>query len=418
MNLSFKIAGKYLVSKKTHNIINLISYISITGIFVGTAALIIILSVFNGFEDLVRSLMNTFNADLVIVPRKGKVFNINSVDRDAIQNINGVLSYTEYIEENALIKYNNEQFIATIKGLSDEYLTDNPVDSAIVAGDFVLKNGSVDFAIIGYLIAYRLGINLNDAYTPMQVYVPRRLANNFSGLDLGNAFNTQTIMPGAVFSIQQDFDSKYILTPLRFTQQLFEYSNDISGIEIRLNKSEESDRIQSEISGIVGDGFVVKNRFQQQETLYRVMESEKWAIFFILTFILIIATFNLVGSVSILILDKRKDMSVLYSMGATHLFIRRIFIKQGFLITVFGVILGLLVGGILCYLQQEYGLIRLSDKENAFIISHYPVKINVLDFVLVPFTVIIIGLVAASIPVLRITPAFLRQKFNDLAKIQ
>jgi len=294
LNLSFKIAGKYLVSKKTHNIINLISYISITGIFVGTAALIIILSVFNGFEDLVRSLMNTFNADLVIVPKKGKVFNMHTINRDAIQNISGIVSYTEYIEDNALVKYNNEQSIATIKGLSDEYLIDNPVDSAIVAGDFVLKNGSVDFAIIGYLIAYQLGINLNDAYTPMQVFAPRRLAKNFSGLDPGNAFNTLTIIPGAVFSIQQDFDSKYILTPLRFTQQLFEYSDDISGIEIRLNEPNESDRVQSEISKIAGDEFVVKNRFQQQELLYRVMESEKWAIFFILTFILIIATFNLV----------------------------------------------------------------------------------------------------------------------------
>ncbi|MBN1340903.1 MAG: ABC transporter permease [Bacteroidales bacterium] len=418
MNFTFHIARKYLFSGKSHNIINVISFISTLGIMIGTASLIIILSVFNGFEDLVKSLMNTFNPDILVLPATGKVFDADSIDLERIGLIPGVAMYSGFIEDNALARYKNEQYIIKIKGLSQEYLSTGPLDTMVIAGKaYVNINGS-EYAILGYLVAYKLGVSLNDVMTPLQLYVPDRRAGSLTGLDPSRAFNMERIWPAGIFSVQQEFDSEYVLVSVDFAKKLFGYKNEVSGLEIRLNVGADAGEAIEKVRKVTGGKFVVKDRVQQQEALYRIMKSEKWAIFFILTFILIVATFNIAGSMTMLILDKRRDISVLFSMGAPERMIRGIFRMQGFFITITGIFGGMLTGGLLCMIQERYGLIRLSDDVNAFVVTHYPVKMVAADFILVFVTVLLIGSVSSWLPTRKITCRYIRMKMHDYLKIQ
>lgn len=418
MDFSFHIAKTYLFSKKSHNIINVISFISTLGILIGTASLVIILSVFNGFEDLVKSLMNTFNPDILILPAKGKVFKSGTINHDSINALDGVAVWSEFIEDNALARYRDEQYIVKLKGLTQQYLARSPIDTMVIAGHASVRYNDANYAVIGYLVAYKLGISLNDAMTPLYLYAPDRTKTGFSGLDLSGAFITEKIWPSGVFSVQQDYDSQYIIVSLSFARQLFKYPNDVSGIEIRLNEGTDVTTVIKKVRNLAGPDFIVKNRYQQEEALYRIMKSEKWAIFFILTFILIVATFNIAGSMTMLILDKRRDISVLFSLGASQKLIRGIFRIQGFFIILIGTLGGLLAGGLLCYLQERFGLIRLSDDINAFIVAYYPVKMAVGDFVLVFFTVLAVGLISSWLPTNKITYPYIRRKIHDYLKIQ
>jgi len=363
MNFPFYIAKRYLFSKKSHSIINIISGISVAGVTVGTLALIVILSVFNGFEELVKSLFNTFNPDLIITIKEGKTFNASDLPYEKIKNIPGVVSFTEVVEENALLKYKTEQYIVTLKGVSNDFLTNNPLDTMLVDGDFVLENNVYNFTVMGYLVAYNLGIKINDFSNPVHVYVPKRTKKRLTSLE--QSFNSGSLIPSAVFSVQQEIDSKYVIVPIRFARKLLDYTNEVTSIDIRLDPNADTDFIQQEIQEMAGDAFVIKNRFQQQELLYKIMKSEKWAIFIILSFILIIAVFNVVGSLSMLILDKRKDIAVLFSMGANEKVIKRIFLLEGLLISFSGAIFGLLLGYLLCILQIKYGFIKLGPDEGA-----------------------------------------------------
>ena len=414
MVFPFYIAKRYLLSKKSHNIINIISGISVVGVMVGTMALIVVLSVFNGFEDLVESLYSTFDADIKITIKEGKSFNSDLISRGKIESIPGVISYTEVIEENALVKHRNEQNIVSLKGVSNDFLNNNPLDSMLVDGDMILENQNYNYTIMGYLVAYNLGIRLYDPINPILVYAPKRTKKAFTSLD--QSFNNGSLMASAVFSVQQEIDSKYIIVPIKFARNLLEYSeHEVTAIEVRLGNSVEMKNVQKEISEIVGDDFDVKNRFQQQVLLFKIMKSEKWAIFLILTFILIIAAFNTVGSLSMLILDKRKDISVLYSMGASQQQIKRIFQMEGFLISLSGALLGLFLGFVLCALQIQFGLVKLGDA-NAFIVPYYPVKLIFSDFIWIFLTVLTIGIFAAWYPVRQISSRYLNQRISDFTK--
>ncbi|OQX76526.1 MAG: hypothetical protein B6D61_08670 [Bacteroidetes bacterium 4484_249] len=416
MNFPFYIAKRYLFSKKSHNIINIISLVSVVGVTIGTLALIVVLSVFNGFEDLVKSLFNTFNPDLQITVKEGKTFDAHQVSRDKISQIPGVVSFTEVVEENALLKYNSEQYIVTLKGVSDDYLHNNPLDTMLFDGDFILKNGNIDLTIMGYLVAYNLGIKINDYSNPVYAYVPRRTKKGLTTLD--QSFNSGALVPSAVFSVQQEIDTKYVIVPIDFTRKLLEYENEVTAIEIRLQPETDTDDIQDQIQNIIGEQFIVKTRFQQQELLYKIMRSEKWAIFFILTFIIIIATFNVVGSLYMLILDKRKDIAILFSMGANEKKIKRIFLAEGLMITLTGALTGLFIGYILCVIQINFGLIKLGSDADAFIIPYYPVKIMLMDFVAVFGIVSVIGLAAAWYPVKQISNKYLQHRISDFLKSQ
>jgi len=408
VNFPFYIARRYLVSKKSHNIINIISWVSVIGVMIGTMALVVILSVFNGFEDLVTKLFNTFNPDLQITVKEGKVFTLDEIPADSIKNLAGIVRFTEVVEENALLKYRNKQYIATIKGVSDEYQDLSGLDTMMVEGDLILQAPNSRHAVVGYGIAYYLTLNLRDYTTPISVYVPKRTRKTFTSMD--NAFNNDVIFPAGIFSIQQDFDSKYMLVPISFARELLEYEKEVSSVEIGLEKGIDTDRIQKTIEDLIGEQFEVKNRFQQQEMLYKIMKSEKWAIFLILTFILLIATFNVIGSLSMLIIDKKKDIAVLWSMGANNKVIKRIFLTEGLLISVSGAILGVVLGSFFCWLQQRFGLISLGGGSGSFVIDAYPVKMVATDILYVFLTVFLIGLGASYYPVRQISKKFLKQK--------
>ena len=293
LNFPLYIARRYLVSKKTHNIINIISGISIAGVMICTTALIIVLSVFSGFERLVISLFNAFNPDVAITLKEGKTFDSTMLSEDKLRKIPGVVYLTEVIEENALVKYKDKQYIATIKGVSEDYAKMCGLDTMMTEGKFLLQDGDRNFAVLGYGVAYYLGANLEDYVNPISIYVPSRNAS-FSG-GFSNAFNNEVIFPSGFFSVQQDFDIKYVILPLRFVKKLLDYDKQITGLEIGIAKGADVERIQRQISQLTGNKFNVKNRYQQQALLYKIMKSEKWAIFLILTFILIIATFNVIG---------------------------------------------------------------------------------------------------------------------------
>jgi lipoprotein-releasing system permease protein len=400
LNFPLYIARRYFVSRKSHNIINIISGISVAGVTIGTMALIIVLSVFNGFQNLVISLFNSFSPDLVITLKEGKTFNAPSLDEEQMRKIPGVVSLSQYIEENALVKYKDKQYIVTIKGVGEDYSKMSGLDTMMVEGKFKLQEGKQDFAVIGNGVAYYLGASLDDFLEPISIYVPRRAAS-YSG-SLENAFNTDIIFPSGFFSVQQDFDSKYVMLPLRFVKKLLEYDHEITGLEIWLDKGADKDKIQDKIIKITGDRFQVKNRFQQQATLYKLMKSEKWAIFLILTLILFIATFNVIGSLSMLIIDKKHDIAVLQCMGASQPMVKAIFLAEGMMISFFGAAAGILLGGAVCKLQEIYGFVKLGSAESTFVVSTYPVDMQLPDFIFVFLTVITIGLLAAWYPVYNI----------------
>jgi lipoprotein-releasing system permease protein len=416
MNFPFFIARRYLFSKKSHNIINIISWISIFGVSAGTLALIVVLSVFNGFEDLVKKLFNSFDPDLMITVKEGKTFDTRQIPAEKIRQLPGVISFTEVVEENALLRYKNEQYIVTLKGVSNDFLAQNQMDSMLVDGRFILEENNVNFTIMGYLVAYHLGIKINDPSNSLMVFVPRRTGKTLSSSD--QSFNSGRLIPSSVFSIQQEIDSRYIIVPIKFARDLLEYTTEVTGAEIRLSHLADADKIQQSVQQLLGEDYFVKNRYQQQELLYKIMKSEKWAIFLILTFIIIIAAFNVVGSLSMLILDKRKDIAVLFSLGSNEKLIKRLFLHQGIMITLIGIISGLLLGYALCFLQIRFGLIGLGGEEGAFVIPYYPVKVKMLDFAAVTGIVLAIGIAATWYPVRQITSAHLRLRISDLMKSQ
>ncbi len=408
MNLPLHIARRYLVSRKSHNIINIISGISVTGITVGTMALIVVLSVFNGFESLVSSLYNSFNPDLEITVKKGKTFSPALVNADSIREIPGVLHITEVVEENALLKNGSRQFIARIKGVDENFTLMTSVDSAIIDGRYSLEKGTQACGVFGAGVSYHLGVFPSDFAEPVAIYVPSRTGSFKPGLE--QPFNQGNVIPAGVFSIQQEFDVSIVLVPLWFARELLEYSDEVTALEIGLAPGADERKVKAAITAIAGDDYHVKDRYEQEELLYKIMNAEKWIIFLILAFILMIATFNVIGSLSMLIIDKQKDIAVLHSMGAGHKLIKRIFLFEGMLISMSGAIAGLLLGGLLCWIQQEFGIIRLGEGDGLFIIDAYPVLIKGVDFIYVFITVFVIGYFAAWLPVKRISGKFLNQR--------
>jgi lipoprotein-releasing system permease protein len=402
MNFAFYIAKRYLVSKKSKNIINIISLISVFGVAVGTMALIVILSVFNGFDDLIKSLFNTFDPEIEITIKEGKSFELPNSMLVQLENIDGVLHVAQVVEENVLLKYDEKFHPGIVKGVSENYESITGIDSMLVDGEFVLKDESNNYAVIGQGVAYFLSIGLNFV-SPIQIYVPKENAS--ISMDPSQAFSRKYIYPAGIFAIQQEFDTKYVLVPIDFAKDLLGYKNQINALELKLSADADQKEIKESIKLLLGESFCVKDRFEQNELLYKIMKSEKWAIFLILTFILIIASFNIIGSLTMLIIDKQEDISILQSMGADYALVRRIFLFEGWLISIAGAFIGLFLGFFVCWLQQTFGIIPIDSAGN-FIISSYPVKMAFGDFIFVLLTVIAIGFLAAWYPVHYITRRF------------
>ena len=408
MRLPLFIAKRYLISKKSHNLINIISFISIAGITVGIMALIIVLSVFNGFEDVIKSLYQTFNPDLKITVSQGKTFHFSDFPSKEIEKTAGVYQLIQVVEEDALLKYNDKQYIGKIKGVSANFNKVTALDSMVVNGRFVLQEGKANFAVTGAGVAWFLGINLRDVNQLLSIFVPKR--GNASSFSMENAFNNRLIHPTGVFSIQQEIDDKYVFVPLRFARDLMDYTDEVTSVEVNLKPGTDTELLQAKIQKEVGEGYIVKDRNQQNATLFKVMESEKLAIFLILVFILILASFNMIGSVSVLIVEKKKDIAVLKSMGADKKLVSRIFFNEGLMISFIGTIVGLVLGFVILTLQQHYGLISLGGGNGAFIIDAYPVKMKILDFVYVFLTVQFIGMIASWYPV-----KYLLRNFEEIS---
>lgn len=396
MNFSFYIARRYLFSRKKTNLINLISAISVAGLVIGTMGLIIGLSGFNGFDSLIKSLFSSFDPEIRITVKEGKRFAASGASFDALRRMQEVASYAEIVEDNALLRYNDRQVFATIKGVSEDYLEFSGIDSMLTQGEFKLKDASNNFAVLGEGIAYNLAAGISQM-DPISVYVPRR-GRETSVLPGGN-FNQKFIYPSGFFSIQQELDTKYVLVPISFAREIFEQPEMVNSIELKLKDRSSEKETMAAISALLGNNFEVKNRYQQHDYLYKTMLSEKYATYLILILILVIASFNIVGSLTMLILDKKEDIAILRSMGANKSTIRNIFLFEGWLISFLGAIIGTIAGLAICQAQISYGLVRLSDKASSFIIDAYPMKIIPSDIIMIVISVSLIGFLAAWYPV-------------------
>ena len=405
MKLSLYIAKRYLFAKKSRNAINIISTVSVAGVAVGTMALIIILSVFNGLETMVSAIFNTFDPDIKITAAEGKTFIADTSRLKLLTNVEGLSVYSLTIEENALLKYGDRQFIATIKGVDDSYAMVTDIDSSMWEGNFILRseNGR-EYAIPGIGVAQYLGIRLNFI-TPLNIFVPRKTGS--TSLNAENAFNRKYIFPSGIFEVEKEYDSKYVYIPIELVRELTEIEYGVSSVEIKFTEKADPGSVEKSIMKIFGKGFIVQNRYEQQEIFYKVMRSERLAIFFILTFILIIASFNIIGSLTMLIIEKEHDIEILKSLGADNDLIKKIFIFEGWLISIIGASAGIILGFIICWLQQTYGLVKLQNE--SLIMDAYPVVMKVKDFIIVPATVLLIGYWAAWYPVRFLTKKFLNK---------
>ena len=403
MKLSLYIAKRYLFAKKSRNAINVISSISVAGVSVGTMALIIVLSVFNGLESLVRSIFNTFDPDLKITPAEGKTFIPDSASLSLLSNINGVACYSLCVEENALLRYGEKQYVATIKGVDDNYTQVTGIDSSMWDGGFILRSEQGrPYAIPGIGIANYLGMRVNFI-TPLNIYVPKRTG----GTDLKpeDAFIRNYILLSGIYQVEQEYDSKYVFIPIDFARELLEYKSEVTSLEIKFENDANESAVQKDVARLFGKGFIVRNKYEQQELFYKVMRSERIVIFFILTLILIIASFSIIGSLTMLIIEKERDIEILRSLGADNTLIRKIFIFEGWLISIIGAFAGILLGFAVCWIQQKYGIIRLQS--DSLIVNAYPVVMKIKDFIIVPVTVLVIGFWAAWYPVRFLTKKYL-----------
>jgi lipoprotein-releasing system permease protein len=404
VRLSVYIAKRYLFARKSRNAINIISAVSVAGVAVGTMALIIVLSVFNGLEGMVSTIFNTFDPNLKITAAEGKVFVADSARLMRLSEAKGIEAYSLTLEENALLKYGDRQYIAIIKGVDDNFTKVTGIDSSMSDGEFKLRSvgDHRPEAVIGIGVANYLGVNVNFI-TPIQIWIPRRTGS--INLNPENAFIRKYIFPSGIFEIEQEFDSKYVFIPIDFIRELLEYNNEISSIEIKTDGSEDINKVQSSVKKIFEGNFVVKNRLEQQDIFYKVMRSERLAIFIILTLILLIASFNIIGSLTMLIIEKERDIEILKSLGADNSLIKKIFIFEGWMISIIGALAGIVLGFIICWIQQRYGLIKLNSE--SLIMSSYPIILKLKDFIIVPATVLLIGFWAAWYPVRFLTKKYL-----------
>jgi lipoprotein-releasing system permease protein len=406
LSLPLFIARRYFFAKKTQKAINIISIITTIAVAVGTFALVVVLSVFNGFEGLVIEMFNKFDPNIKVSAKVGKSFTISESNLKQIKAINGVAYAGLALEENVLLKYGDQQFIGAIKGIDNGLFNCSGLKNSITSGNTSLNYKGIPMAIIGEGVANKLSVNFDNAIQPLTIYFPNKEVNNTS-LDPTNAFKVENISIGATFSIQHEFDSKYIITPLKFVQNLLG-ENIVSSIEIYLNNNADVKKTTASIRTIVGEGYYVKGRDEQHEFLYKIMRAEKWAVFFILLFILIIATFNLTGALTMLIIDKRQDIFIMKSFGVSTNTIKQVFIMNGLIITFIGVLFGLLLGVLLCWLQIRFGFLQFNG-EGSFVVDAYPVKIISSDLLYIFAVVMIIGGLASVMPVFNI---FKNNKFN------
>ncbi|KAF0239040.1 MAG: hypothetical protein FD181_425 [Prolixibacteraceae bacterium] len=391
-----------MVSKKKQNIINIISAISVGGIIVGTMALVIVLSVFNGFSILIDTFFSSFDPDLKITPVEGKMFDPYEFEFDEVKNLPGVVHYAEIIEDVALLKYGTQIYPAIVKGVPENYTQYTGIDSLIIDGKFILEDQGINYAVVGQGVAYNLGVR-PEFTDHIMVYVPKK--GKQVSVNPARAINHNYIFTSGVFSVLEEIDSKYIIVSRKFAADLFESNQLISTVELGISPDVNQKKVQKEVEKILGGQFHVKNKFQQRDLIYKTMQSEKWAAYLILVFILIIASFNILSSLSMLIIDKKEDIHIFRSMGASPKTIGQIFLFEGWLISIAGAIIGALLGLFVCWVQIQFEIIPLPST-GSFLISAYPVKIVFTDIILILSVVLLIGFFASWYPI-----KFISQKY-------
>lgn len=390
MKLSLAIARRYLFGKKSTNAINIISWISVSGVAIGTAALFLILSVFNGFESLISGLFNSFNPDLIVTPYEGKVFDDDPEIYAKLAALDGIEIISKTIEEIVLFQYDKIQEVGQIKGVDENFNAVTAIDSTIRKGAFVLNRKGTNYGVAGVGMANKLGLSIEEGFTPINAYIPR--LNSFS--PFSKKYNSSYLYPSGTFSVQTEQDYSTIIADLTFVQKLREEEGKIGAYEIKVDEAYDQVELRLEMTEILGDSFVIKNRFEQDEVFLKLMNIEKWVSFTLAGFAFILIAFNLVGCLWMIVLDKRKDISILKSMGFTSNNVQLLFLIEGLLICLLGILIGLTVSFILYFLQKQFGIIGIPE---GFIIDAYPAEIKWTDLVVVSFTVLIIGFLA-SIP--------------------
>jgi lipoprotein-releasing system permease protein len=396
LKTAFYIAKRYLFAKKSHHIINYISLISVIGVMLTTASLIIVLSVFNGFEKLVISLFNSFNPEILIEPSEGKKINLSDFPSEKLKELSDVVYFCPVIEENALLKYKNQQAIVKLKAVDSSYAKMNPMDSLMVQGHFVLEEDRNNYLVLGYGVAYQLQARLGDLFTSIQVFLPDK--SKSAAAKLEDSFVSVSLFPSGFFSVRQDYDEKYVFISYDLISDLLHYKNEATSIELGLKSTADMELVQQELKKLLGDDYVIKNQLEQQSVLLQVMQSEKAMVYLILGFILLIATFNIIGSISMLIVDKKPDIQTLKAMGASKKLIVRIFALEGMMISLAGGLFGLILGGFISWLQQEFGLISLGEGGTGFVVDAYPVLIVFSDFFNVLFMVLLMSALSVLYP--------------------
>lgn len=412
MNLSLYIARRYLFSKKKHNAVNIISAISVCGVALATMALVCTLSVFNGFQEMVSSFFTNFDPQLKITINQGKVFDPNESRIKHMESLPQVEVWMPTLEENAMVRYKDRQLMVTIKGVGANFEQLTGIDSLLYGtGRFILQDEVADYGVAGAQILSQLGTGL-EFVDPLEVYAPKRNVH----VNIANpaaAFNREHLhSPGLTFLVGQDkYDAHYVLTSMNFARRLFNYTNEVSAIEVKLKAGSNINKVKKEMQEIAGDRFSVKDQYEQQADVFKIMEIEKFISYLFLTFILIIASFNVIGSLSMLIIDKKENVETLRNLGADDKLITRIFLMEGYLITLFGTIVGILLGLLLCFLQQRFGLITLGTGEN-FLVESYPVSVHVTDILLIFITVLAVGFIAVRYPVTYLSKRLLKIENN------
>lgn len=408
MNFSFYIARHYLFSKKSHHAINIISAISVCGVALATMAMVCTMSVFNGFQDLVASFFTEIDPQLKLIPNEGKTMAADDPRWNEIKKLPEVEVFTRTLEDQALISLGDKQVMVTVKGVEDNFDSLTDIRSILYGdGEFILHADVLEYGVLGIQLASELGVGTAfDA--PLQIYAPKKgekinLANPTTGFTESELYS-----PGVVFVVKQaKYDASYVITSLKFAQNLFGQEGYISGVELKLKPNASEEYVKKEISRIMGDGYSIMNRYEQQNDVFRIMKVEKLIAFLFLTFILLVACFNIIGSVSMLIIEKKDDVCTLRNIGAGPRQITRIFLYEGSMISGFGALFGIVVGLVLCLLQQHYGFIALGQSSGHFVVDAYPVSVHALDVVLIFFTVIIVSMVAIWYPVKYLSRRFL-----------
>ena len=402
MNLSLYIAKRYLFSKKSHNAINVISGVSVCGVALATLALVCTLSVFNGFQDLVSTFFTAFDPELKITAASGKVFDGHDIRIDKLRDFPEIEVFSESLEDNAMVQYNGKQAMVVIKGVEDNFSHLTAIDSILYGrGEMVLYDEIVDYAIPGVELTSILGTGIRFL-DPLEVYAPKR-GTQINVANPASSFNVSYLhSSGLVFAVnQQKYDASYILTSLKFARNLFQYDTEVSSIELKLKKGVNVEAFADKISGVLGDEFIVQNRYEQQADTFRIMQVEKLISYLFLTFILLVACFNVIGSLSMLIIEKKNDVITLRALGANDRLISRIFLFEGCLISFLGALVGVVLGLTLCLVQQEFGILTLGSGSSAgaFVVDAYPVSVHWQDVLLILVTVLIIGFLSVMYPV-------------------